>query len=246
MNIRVCTLAFFLQYSHNVAARHYCKGCDFKSTLAWIPPAHGFHSSKMSSGRIQRLPFTSFRSKSNLFTYLMTASEAPPVFDENFREKLKDLMVWRRDVRRFKTDPVPANLLDNLLDIAQLAPSVGNSQPWRWISVESPALREAMRENFRRCNAEALAEQTSPDRAALYARLKLSGMDKAPVQLACFCDTASPQVHIHVKYVRMSSSHTYACSIIRISIHTYVHMFMYVRISIYMCATATPLCKSRA
>lgn len=102
-------------------------------------------------------------------------------------------MVWRRDVRRFKTEPVPADLLESLLDIAQLAPSVGNSQPWRWISVESPALREAMRDNFRRCNADALAAQPSADRAALYARLKLSGMDAAPVQLACFCDTATPQ-----------------------------------------------------
>jgi 5,6-dimethylbenzimidazole synthase len=116
----------------------------------------------------------------------------PPVFDTQFRAQLTDLMAWRRDVRRFKTDPVPQALIDELLDIAQLSPSVGNSQPWRWIRADSPAARDAMRANFRDCNAAALAEQPH-DRAALYARLKLAGMDAAPVQLACFCDTATAQ-----------------------------------------------------
>ena len=115
-----------------------------------------------------------------------------PVFDAHFREELAELMRWRRDVRRFRTDPVPEPLLDSLFDLAQIAPSVGNSQPWRFIRVESPGKRAEIRRNFEVCNAEAMAAQSS-ERAGVYARLKLAGLEAAPVQLAVFCDHATEQ-----------------------------------------------------
>lgn len=115
-----------------------------------------------------------------------------PVFDAQFRQDLAELMRWRRDVRRFRADPVPEPLLESLLDLAQVAPSVGNSQPWRFIRVESAEKRAEIRRNFADCNAEALAAQNG-ERAALYARLKLEGLDAAPVQLAVFCDHATRQ-----------------------------------------------------
>jgi len=118
----------------------------------------------------------------------------PPVFDAAFRDKLASLFAWRRDVRRFRPDPVSPALIDELLDLAQLAPSVGNSQPWRIVSVESPQKRAAVRANFERCNAEALAAQCG-ERAELYARLKLAGLDAAPVQWAVFCDRSTTQGH---------------------------------------------------
>ncbi len=117
-----------------------------------------------------------------------------PVFDGKFQSELAELMRWRRDVRRFRREPAPEELIDSLLDLAQLAPSVGNSQPWRLMRVESAAKREAIRNNFLSSNAEALATQQG-ERAALYARLKLEGLDAAPVQLAVFCDHATTQGH---------------------------------------------------
>jgi 5,6-dimethylbenzimidazole synthase len=118
-----------------------------------------------------------------------------PVFGVSFRAELAQLMRWRRDVRRFRTDPAPEELIDHLFDLAQLSPSVGNSQPWRIMRVESAAKRAAIRDNFLACNAEALAAQEDDERAAIYARLKLAGLDAAPVQLAVFCDHATPQGH---------------------------------------------------
>jgi len=115
-----------------------------------------------------------------------------PVFDARFQSELVELMRWRRDVRRFRSDPVGEDLLENLFDLAQIAPSVGNSQPWRIIRVESSEKRGAIRENFLKSNAEALAAQDEKH-AAIYARLKLAGLDAAPVQLAVFCDRATPQ-----------------------------------------------------
>jgi 5,6-dimethylbenzimidazole synthase len=118
----------------------------------------------------------------------------PPDFDADFRARLRDLMVWRRDVRRFKRQPLPDGTLDRLLQLACLAPSVGLSQPWRFVIVDSPARRAAVKKCFKACNAEALSDQ-APERTSLYARLKLEGLDDAPCQVAVFADRSTTQGH---------------------------------------------------
>lgn len=120
--------------------------------------------------------------------------QPPPAFDDAFRDRLETLLRWRRDVRRFRGEPLDPGLVDRLLDLADLAPSVGNSQPWRFVAVESPAARAAVRANFAAANAEALAAQPD-DRRRLYASLKLAGLDRAPVQLAVFTDAGTAQGH---------------------------------------------------
>ncbi|MEQ9333918.1 5,6-dimethylbenzimidazole synthase [Thalassobaculum sp.] len=124
----------------------------------------------------------------------MTDPEPLPRFDDGFRDGLERLLRWRRDVRRFRTDPLDPALLGRLLDLADLAPSVGNSQPWRFVLVETPAARTAVRANFEAANADALAAQPG-ERRHLYAKLKLAGLDRAPVQLAVFTDTGTAQGH---------------------------------------------------
>jgi len=107
---------------------------------------------------------------------------------------LEQLVRWRRDVRRFKRDPVPQALIDRLLRLADLAPSVGNSQPWRIVSVNSPEKRAAIVQNFETARQRS-AEVYSGDQADLYNRLKLAGFDAAPVQLAVFSDRGAMQGH---------------------------------------------------
>ena len=97
----------------------------------------------------------------------------------------------RRDVRRFRRDALPAGLLDELLRLACLSPSVGFSQPWRWVTIDSPEKRAAVVESFRGCNQQALGDFEG-DNAALYARLKLAGLEEAPVHLAVFVDPQTP------------------------------------------------------
>src|SRR5204863_6209774 len=118
----------------------------------------------------------------------------PPRFDDRFRQQFRELVAWRRDVRRFRPEPLADGLLDTLLDVARLAPSVGNSQPWRFVLVNDPARRERVRETFERCNRVALASY-SGERAALYARLKLAGLSGAPCQLAVFVDKTTLTGH---------------------------------------------------
>jgi 5,6-dimethylbenzimidazole synthase len=115
-------------------------------------------------------------------------------FDAAFVARLADLVAWRRDVRRFRPDPVPAGALERLLALACLAPSVGLSQPWRFALVEDPARRAAIRAEFERCNASAL-QSYEGERAQLYARLKLAGLDQAPVHLGVFADRSTQQGH---------------------------------------------------
>jgi 5,6-dimethylbenzimidazole synthase len=118
----------------------------------------------------------------------------PPAFDEAFREGLRSLLVWRRDVRRFRRDPLPADMTERLIALAALAPSVGLSQPWRFVLVDDPARRAAIRADFAAANSAALAAQ-APPRAASYARLKLAGLDEAPCHLAVFADSTTEQGH---------------------------------------------------
>ena len=124
---------------------------------------------------------------------IAVASPAPE-FDADFRARLHALLAWRRDVRRFRRDPLPAGTIERLIGIASLAPSVGLSEPWRFVIVEDRQRRAALRQCFEDCNREALQMQT-PDRAALYARLKLAGLDDAPCQLSVFCDRGTAQGH---------------------------------------------------
>ena len=115
-----------------------------------------------------------------------------PSFDADFRDRLRELIRWRRDVRRFRTDPLPEGTFERLVEVASLAPSVGLSQPWRFVLVADPALRKAVRDNFAAANAEALASY-GDERARLYASLKLAGLEAAPVQFAVFADRDTPQ-----------------------------------------------------
>jgi 5,6-dimethylbenzimidazole synthase len=117
-----------------------------------------------------------------------------PAFDDAFRARLRELIAWRRDVRRFRRDSLPDGTLERLIECACLAPSVGLSQPWRFVIVEDAERRAAIRACFESCNADALRAQ-APERATRYARLKLAGLDDAPGQIAVFADRDTPQGH---------------------------------------------------
>ncbi len=97
-------------------------------------------------------------------------------------------------MRRFRAEPLPDGMLDHLLHLADLAPSVGNSQPWRVVVVESPEKRDRVTACFEREN-EAAAKRYDDDRASRYRQLKLAGLKEAPVHLAVFSDDHPDQGH---------------------------------------------------
>ncbi len=98
-----------------------------------------------------------------------------------------DLLEWRRDVRHFRTDALAPALLDQMKAVVNVAPSVGNSRPWRVVHVESAASRAAVTRCFETSNQEAGADYDSETRRE-YLALKLAGLKEAPVILAFFTE----------------------------------------------------------
>ncbi|WP_426280384.1 5,6-dimethylbenzimidazole synthase [Sphingomonas sp. NFX23] len=131
-----------------------------------------------------------------MFDQVAHAGEATeaPIFAPAFQAELETLFRWRRDVRHFRRDPLPTGLLDRLLEIANASPSVGLSQPWRFVTIDDPARRAAVRADFEACNAAALTTQEGA-RAASYARLKLAGLERAPCHVAVFVEPDPEQGH---------------------------------------------------
>lgn len=114
-------------------------------------------------------------------------NDTSPKFDERFIQEFSHLIRWRRDVRRFRSDPVEAGTLEKIIRLASFSPSVGYSQPWRFMYVRNPAARSAVKASFLACNQAAL-DSYENERANLYSRLKLAGLDEAPEHVAVFCD----------------------------------------------------------
>jgi nitroreductase len=50
----------------------------------------------------------------------------------------------RRSIRKFKDVPVPAEQLEQVLEAGRLAPSAGNRQPWRFVVVTDPEVRQKL------------------------------------------------------------------------------------------------------
>ncbi|ASP34041.1 5,6-dimethylbenzimidazole synthase [Labrenzia sp. VG12] len=141
---------------------------------------------------------------------------AKPDFSERFRTDFETLLKWRRDVRRFRQDPLQDETLHHLLELADLAPSVGNSQPWRIVIVDSEQKRGEIIATFEAEN-EAAAQSYANDKAQLYRQLKLAGLKEAPVHLAVFSDEDPEQGH---GLGRMTMPETLAYSTVSM-IHTF-------------------------
>jgi 5,6-dimethylbenzimidazole synthase len=113
-------------------------------------------------------------------------------FDEGFRQRLRTLLTWRRDVRAVSPGSAAAGCGRVANRACHPRPSVGLSQPWRFVVVDDAACRGAVKRDFAAANAAALAAQ-APERVAQYAQLKLAGLHEAPCHVAVFADHATAQ-----------------------------------------------------
>ena len=106
-----------------------------------------------------------------------------------------DAIRSRRDVRRFRPDLVPDDVLVRILEAAHHAGSVGFMQPWNFLVVRSHDVRRKVFEIFERENARA-AENYVGDRRSLYDSLKLQGVLDAPLNLVVTCDRGRGGPHV--------------------------------------------------
>lgn len=103
------------------------------------------------------------------------------------RAALYRAIAERRDMRHFSGGEVAPELLGRLLEAAHQAPSVGLMQPWRFIRVTRPELRQSIYrlvEEERVRTAQALGERSDE-----FMRLKVEGvLDCAELLVAALMD----------------------------------------------------------
>lgn len=106
------------------------------------------------------------------------------------------LIFQRRSIRRYKRDAVPEAWIQAILACAHQAPSPSNSQPVRFVRIQSRDCREKLRQALEAGHRRLLAEHRA---AAAPARLRnwinayhrhCAFMDAAPELLAVGVDTA--------------------------------------------------------
>jgi nicotinate-nucleotide--dimethylbenzimidazole phosphoribosyltransferase len=107
------------------------------------------------------------------------------------REALGRVIAARRDIRRFRPDQVPGSLLMSVLEAAHAGPSVGHSQPWRFVIVSEEATRSraaVMADQARLAQAAAM----DPESGRHLLDLDLEGIREAPVGVVVCCDRRTP------------------------------------------------------
>jgi 5,6-dimethylbenzimidazole synthase len=108
---------------------------------------------------------------------------------------LYDTIYSRRDIRDFRPDPVPGEVLRRILDAAHHAGSVGLMQPWNFLILRSNEVRRRVYEVFQSENTRASAHYVG-DRRTLYDLLKLQGILDAPLNLVVTCNRDSKGPHV--------------------------------------------------
>ena len=108
-------------------------------------------------------------------------------FNEKEVETLKDIILYRRDVRgnRFTDQLVPQEVLDDILFAGVNAPSVGFSQPWEFVIVDDLDVKNKVKDTFLEENEKA-KELFKDGKLDAYTALKLEGITEAPVNIAVF------------------------------------------------------------
>jgi 5,6-dimethylbenzimidazole synthase len=109
------------------------------------------------------------------------------LFTETDAAVLRDIISNRRDVRgnRFLDRPVEEAVLQQLLDAALFAPSVGFSQPWEFVLIRDKSIKQQVKDSFTTENEKA-APVFETEKQSVYALLKLEGIIEAPLNIAVF------------------------------------------------------------
>jgi 5,6-dimethylbenzimidazole synthase len=101
--------------------------------------------------------------------------------------ELYEAIFSRRDIRKFRGDPIPSEVLRRILQAAHHAGSVGFMQPWDFILIRDLDVRRKVKQIFETENARA-AQNYSGERRTLYDSLKLEGILESPLNICVACD----------------------------------------------------------
>ena len=124
---------------------------------------------------------------------------AADAFPEAEREAVYRAIYQRRDIRNFRTDPIPDHVLARIIRAAHHGPSVGFMQPWDFIIVRDTERRQRVKDLFDREREAAACFFDEPRRSA-YLSLKLEGILESPVNVCITCDPTRADVVLGTQF----------------------------------------------
>ncbi len=115
------------------------------------------------------------------------------MFSDADTKKLLEIMKARRDVRgnRFVSKEIEDEKLELILEAGISAPSVGYSQPWKFVVIKDEKIKENILKNFEDENDKAKEIFKEVD---LYSKLKLEGIKETPINIAVFYEPQEKNV----------------------------------------------------
>jgi len=130
------------------------------------------------------------------------------------RDSLYKTIFNRRDVRsQFKPDPVPDDVLARVLQAAHHAPSVGFMQPWNFIVIKSPEVRQNIHDGFIEANEEA-SNMFAKEKQVAYRSLKLEGILESPLNICITCDRSrSGDVVLGRTHIKTMDLYSTVCAV---------------------------------
>lgn len=108
--------------------------------------------------------------------------------DDGLRDALYQVLFRRRDVRgQFTGEPVAEATLWRVLEAAHAAPSVGLSQPWDFVLVDDPTVKQRFWDHVQ-AERERFARSLDGERAARFASIKIDGVLEASLSIVVTYD----------------------------------------------------------
>ncbi len=106
-------------------------------------------------------------------------------FDPTDAQTLMAILKARRDVRgnHFTREPVSDEEIDTILEAGLYAPSVGHSQPWKFVVIRDRQIQERVYDEFAQTHAKS---KKKFKHRSLYAQLKLEALRETTVHIAVF------------------------------------------------------------
>ena len=113
--------------------------------------------------------------------------------DREASEHLAHIIRVRRDIRgnNFTSEPIEERLIEQIIEAGLHAPSVGYSQPWKFVIIESDELKSSVYENFKK---EYENSKKYFKERPIYEQLKLEGIRETPINIALFYKKSSTQI----------------------------------------------------
>ena len=133
-------------------------------------------------------------------------------FSEEEQRGLYRAIYSRRDIRTFRSDPIPSDMLARIIRAAHHGPSVGFMQPWDFIMVRDLAIRQRVKDLFDR-ERQAASSFFDEPRRTHYLSLKLEGILESPINVCVTCDPTRAEVVLGRNSIQETDLYSTCCAV---------------------------------